>query len=165
MVVIHCQHAIKCSKVTGTHKTICRIRTIAQYPFRRHFLKSRDNNLLFLGTEQSTVTTYLYTAVRNKCVDHLRHNLIKAEYADYYLKAVDACYQDDEAEAAEKERCVEEMLARLPAQTSHILKECYLNRKKYKEVADELGVCNDTVKRHIMRALKYLRGLYSGKKD
>ena len=115
--------------------------------------------------EQSTVTTYLYTAVRNKCVDHLRHNLIKAEYADYYLKAVDACYQDDEAEAAEKERCVEEMLARLPAQTRHILKECYLNRKKYKEVADELGVCNDTVKRHIMRALKYLRGLYSGKKD
>ena len=39
--------------------------------------------------------------------------------------------------------------------------------RKYsdKEVADELGVCNDTVKRHIMRALKYLRGLYSGKKD
>lgn len=115
--------------------------------------------------DESTLSTYLYRTVHNKCIDHLRHTLIKAEYADYYQKVVTSCYMKEQDDSLDKERCVEEMLAKLPVQTSYILKQCYLNRKKYKEVADELGVCQDTIKRHIMRALKYLRALYSDKKD
>ena len=115
--------------------------------------------------DSATLPTYLYRTVRNKCIDHLRPDVIKAAYADYYLNAVEYCYVDEDAGSLEKERCVEEMLASLPDQTSYILKQCFLHKKKYKDVAEELGVCQDTVKRHIMRALKSLRKLYSRKKD
>lgn len=52
------------------------------------------------------------------------------------------------------------MLDLLPDTTRHVLEECYLNHKKYREVADEMNVCQETVKRHIIKALKLLREHY-----
>ena len=39
---------------------------------------------------------------------------------------------------------IEEMLDLLPDTTRHVLEECYLNHKKYREVADEMNVCQET---------------------
>lgn len=52
------------------------------------------------------------------------------------------------------------MLDLLPDTTRHVLEECYLNHKKYREVADDMNVCQETVKRHIIKALKLLREHY-----
>lgn len=109
-----------------------------------------------------TLPAFLMRAVRNRCLDHLRHNAVHAQYADYYLHAVDECYANDE-ENRERQRQVEEMLDLLPDTTRHVLEECYLNHKKYREVAEEMDICQETVKRHVMRALKLLREHYKKK--
>lgn len=109
-----------------------------------------------------TLPAFLMRAVRNRCLDHLRHNAVHAQYADYYLHAVDVCYANDE-ENKERQRQVEEMLDLLPDTTRHVLEECYLNHKKYREVAEEMDICQETVKRHVMRALKLLREHYKKK--
>lgn len=103
-----------------------------------------------------TLPAFVQKTVRNKCLDLLRHNKVELQYADYYLHAVDECYMDG-TESQERQQEVERMLDLLPETTRHVLTECYLHHKKYKEVAEEMQVCQETVKRHIMRALKILR--------
>ncbi|MDY4645071.1 RNA polymerase sigma factor, partial [Prevotella sp.] len=41
--------------------------------------------------------------------------------------------------------------------TRQILKLCYVERKKYREVAVELQISESAVKKHIMQALSYMR--------
>lgn len=103
-----------------------------------------------------TMPALVQTMVRNRCLDQLRHSKVESQYADYYLHAVDECYTDG-AEQQERQREADRMLDLLPDTTRHVLTECYVNHKKYKEVASEMNVCQETVKRHIMRALKMLR--------
>lgn len=113
--------------------------------------------------EMKTLPAFLMKTVKNKCLDHLRHSAVEAQYADYYLHAVSESYvHTDENE--ERQRQVGEMLDLLPETTRHVLEECYLNHKKYREVAEEMNVCQETVKRHIMKALKLLREHYKAKK-
>ncbi len=116
----------------------------------------------FGSCDPATLPAFLMKTVRNRCLDHLRHNAVRTQYADYYLHAVDECCADSE-ENGERLRLVEEMLDLLPDTTRHVLEECYLNHKKYREVAEEMNVCQETVKRHIMRALKLLREHYKKK--
>lgn len=106
-----------------------------------------------------TLPAFLLKTVKNKCLDYLRHTAVHAQYADYYLHAVDQCYEDNDIQK-ERQRQVEEMLDLLPDTTRHVLEECYLNHKKYREVADDMNVCQETVKRHIIKALKLLREHY-----
>ncbi len=117
----------------------------------------------FDSCELQTLPAFLLKTVRNRCLDHLRHDAVHAQYADYYLRAVDECYVSGD-ENTERQRLVGEMLDLLPETTRHVLEECYLNHKKYREVAEEMNVCQETVKRHIMKALKLLREHYKEKK-
>lgn len=117
----------------------------------------------FASYDQRTLPAFLLKCVKNRCMDYLRHSAVQAQYADYYLHAVEQCYEDNDTNK-ERQRQVEEMLDLLPDTTRHVLEECYLNRKKYREVAEEMNVCQETVKRHIMKALKLLREHYSQKK-
>ena len=53
---------------------------------------------------------------------------------------------------------LEEKLAQLPEKQREVLVKCVVEGKKYKEVAEELDITVNTVKTHITRALKFLRG-------
>lgn len=117
----------------------------------------------FDSYEIQTLPAFLMKMVKNKCLDYIRHSNVHAQYADYYLHAVDECYINNE-ESEEQQRQVAEMLNLLPDTTRHVLEECYLKHKKYREVTEEMNVCQETVKRHIMKALKMLREHYNQKK-
>lgn len=47
--------------------------------------------------------------------------------------------------------------------TRHILEECYVRRKKYQEVADELNISVSAVRKHIVKALSVLRKEFAKK--
>lgn len=117
----------------------------------------------FASFDLQTLPAWLMTTVRNKCLDFIRHTHVHALYADYYLHAVDECYVESD-DNRERQQKVAEMLDLLPDTTRHVLEECYLHHKKYREVAEEMEVCQETVKRHIMKALKLLREHYKDKK-
>ena len=53
----------------------------------------------------------------------------------------------------------------LKEMTTDWLRLCYLQQKKYAEVAEELNISPDTVKKHIMKALKLLKELYNCEKE
>lgn len=111
----------------------------------------------FASLRQDTFSSYLYTSVRHKCIDHLRHSMIEAQYADFYRtitrEQADTDFNEREERIARIERVIEE----LTDPTKTILKECYYENKKYQEVADEFGISANGVKKHIMKALKRIR--------
>ena len=62
------------------------------------------------------------------------------------------------AEYDERFARVEEKLALLPEKQREVFLKCVVEEKKYQEVADELDVSINTIKKHMTRALKFLRG-------
>ena len=104
-----------------------------------------------------TVTSYLYVLTRSRCIDYLRHRQVEEQYADFYriMTEGDAHVVLDEME--ERVQRIERIIEQLTEPTKTILKECYFDNKKYKEVAEKLGISISGVKKHIMKALRLLR--------
>lgn len=114
----------------------------------------------FGAIDELTVRQFLYTNVRNKCIDHLR----RQQCHQRYVEATALLSQDyiDETLAQEHEERMKtalQVVGSLKSPTREILEACYLHGKKYQEVAEEMGISLSTVKKHMVRALKTLRDI------
>lgn len=106
--------------------------------------------------EKHTMDAYLYTAVRNRCLNHLEHDRVKCRCRDFMAILL----EEEETDAEVYEEWIGQIDAacrKMPEKTRYILNQCYFHHKKYKEVAEELQVTTDAVKKHIVKALKILR--------
>ena len=52
---------------------------------------------------------------------------------------------------------IKNVIKTLSPKTQLVFQECYINKRKYKEVAEELDITADGVKKHIIKALKTIR--------
>ena len=100
---------------------------------------------------------WIYTAVRNACLNRLKHLQVEHDNARAIYEAtladMESNYQEHEALLQKAE-----MIARsLPEPTCTILRLCYYEHLTYREVAEQLGISPDTVKKHISKALRTLR--------
>lgn len=102
--------------------------------------------------------SFLYSLVRNKCIDYYRHNTIERNYAEFYA-IITSEYTDRDSVAEDDERVflVRRILDSLKPPTKEIFEMCYLQQMKYQEVADELDVSIATIKKHMVRALRIIR--------
>ena len=110
-----------------------------------------------------SVKSYLFAIAQNYALNYLRHRKVVADNEEplsHYL-----LQEDEPVENREKLfAALDEKLKELPLQQRTILEKCVIQNKKYKEVADELGISVNTVKTHLARALKYLRDNLDEKK-
>lgn len=101
---------------------------------------------------------YMYTLMRRKCIDRLRHLGSEHRYIEFMARLsepwADASRQ---MEMEERERQVGEALDQLGPTTRRIFSLCYVDHHKYAEAADILGISVSTVKKHIVRALRIMR--------
>lgn len=104
----------------------------------------------------------LMVSVRRRCVDFLRHRCVHSKYVDYYLHAVDEAYSGS-SDNVRMQREVAVLMSQLKEPTRTVLEKCYLEHKKYAEVAEEMHLSHDMVKRHISKALCILREKFGGK--
>lgn len=111
----------------------------------------------FSQINKGTVTAYLYTFVRNKCIDYLRHQNIHEQYVELYTDITQHYVEQEYNEMDEKVASIRKAMLKLTPHTRHILEECYVQRKKYQEVADELNISTNAVKKHIIKALQVIR--------
>ncbi|WP_455671423.1 RNA polymerase sigma-70 factor [Phocaeicola sp.] len=119
---------------------------------------------LYESLQQETITAYLYANVRNKCIDHLRHSLVKEQYAEFYKAVTQEEADNGFGEREERIARIEKVIEELTDPTQTILKECYYENKKYQEVADEFGMSINGVKKHIRKALLLIREEFGVKK-
>lgn len=100
----------------------------------------------------------LYSLVRNKCIDHLRHCDVKNKY-ECHISLSPEQWEDNDDDEHHQERIAKVMSAinLLPPQTRKVFEACYLHGKKYKEIAEEMNITVNTVKTHLSRALSFIR--------
>ena len=104
---------------------------------------------------RTTVKSYLFGAVRNACLNHLRHQKVKEAHekeSTYELTNIDSFLEMDELQSK-----LEEALSRLPEKRRQIFELSRFEGKKYHEIAEELNISVKTVETQMSRALKVMR--------
>lgn len=105
----------------------------------------------------TNLRSYLFQSIRNASLTavekqnkYIFHDLEEEAYSP-----IDELY--DEEELKLRLQTLLDELTNLPEQGYKVLVAIAIEKKKYKEVAEELGISVNTVKTHLSRALKYLR--------
>ncbi len=100
--------------------------------------------------------SYLYSAVRNRCLNHIRDKKKTVMFENVSEKEL-AQESNNELEAAELEREIEAAINSLPEKCRMVFE---LNRReglKYAQVAEKMGISIKTVEAQMTKALSVLR--------
>ena len=100
---------------------------------------------------------WLYTAVRNACLNRLKHLQVEREHVDAVIEATRADMAEGYRQHEALLRRAEVIAHSLPEPTRSILRMCYWDKQTYRQVAEHFGISPDTVKKHISKALRTLR--------
>lgn len=115
--------------------------------------------------EETTRNAWLYTAVRNDCLNRLKHLNVEQQHIDALIAATRADINNGYREHEALLQQAEAIARSLPEPTCTILRCCYWEKKTYQQVAKKLGISPDTVKKHISKALRTLREAMLGKEE
>lgn len=110
----------------------------------------------FSDIQEESTDKYLLVIVRNGCIDFFRkrkHQSSIEEIPSLSIFHEESNYQEYE----EKISAIENAIKQLSPVTRRVLYQCYYERKTYKQVAEEQSLTERSVKRYIMKALKYIR--------
>ena len=104
---------------------------------------------------RTNIKSYLFGAVRNACLNHLRHQKVKQAHEQETTHEI----IDQEAfmEMDELQEKLEKVLNQLPEKRRQIFELSRFEGKKYQEIADELNISVKTVETQMSRSLKVLR--------
>lgn len=106
----------------------------------------------------TSVKSYLYRSVRNHCLNVLKHEKVKREYATYAKQSV-ATSQSESTfhETGELENRIADALLKLPEQCRIIFSMSRFEELKYGEIAAQLGLSIKTVENQMGKALRIMR--------
>lgn len=105
---------------------------------------------------RTNLKSYLFGAVRNACLNHLKHQKVVASHAQETMQ-VDHSDQVDLLEMDELQEKINEVLDQLPEKRRQIFEMSRFEGKKYHEIAAELDISVKTVETQMSRTLKVLR--------
>lgn len=144
-------------RLHGYAISILRDADIAEGMVQNVFMKlwERKERLSFSGSLQA----YLYGAVYNECLNHLRHQKVKG---DHRLHVAHTMNDNDEATGAGMELLdlkdkLQNAMNELPEKCRTVFQMSRFEDLKYQEIADRLDLSIKTVEAHMGRALKFLR--------
>lgn len=107
---------------------------------------------------------WLNTLLRNHLYNKLRQQAHQAAYLDYFLQEDVKSYADqtfNDVEIRELEGLVKRAVRQLPPQQRKVFTLSRMDGFKHAEIAEQLKISPETVKKHLMEALRQIR-LYLG---
>ena len=108
---------------------------------------------------QTSLKSYLYTAVKNRCLNQVKHEQVKEKHRN--MRRSEANVSDPDLEeimdAVELEARVYEIVSKLPEKCRQIYIMSRVDGKRNREIADELNLSIRTVETQISKALKSLK--------
>lgn len=105
------------------------------------------------------LSAYLYTAVRNRIFNVISHQKV----ASQYLSSLQSFIDEEQAAAdhlvREKQMTllIEKEIAALPAKMRAVFELSRKEQLSHKEIAEQLTISEQTVRKHVQHALKILR--------
>jgi len=102
---------------------------------------------------------FLYVMLKNKIIDHYRHELVKKKFESHFAYTFDNVDHSTTSliDTRELERLIDHQIGQLPPQCQTVFT---LSRKHWlsnKEIASTLQISENTVEQHMRKALKFLR--------
>lgn len=111
---------------------------------------------IYRKIEQS-FKAYLFRAVRNKCINTARKNKLSKQKQENYSELRQREREPNRIEQRELATNINNVLQEFPAQRLRAFTLVYIEKKRYKEAADEMGLTINSVKTHLKLALRVLR--------
>jgi RNA polymerase sigma-70 factor (ECF subfamily) len=108
---------------------------------------------------KSSLKSYLFTAIKNRCLDYQKHNKITEKYRNFILFSTQKNEDSAEHFFAESElrQAIQTSLGKLPPRCREIFEYSRLNGLSNQEISDKLEISKRTVELQISNALKILR--------
>jgi RNA polymerase sigma-70 factor (ECF subfamily) len=107
----------------------------------------------------TSVKSYLFSAVHNRCLKYIEHRNVETRYKNYYL--LNGSEVDNEPQNAsdlyELQGIIDHTLDSLPDRCSRIFRLNRFEGLKYHEIAQKLAISVKTVEANMGKALKLLR--------
>ena len=138
--------------------------------FANSFVRDRavsENLFVDALPEDTNVPAYLLTSVRNKALNHLRHQRIRERSSDELMRRARSeldfrissleDFTTQSLFSSEIHEIVRQTLAEMPAQTRRIFEMSRFENRRNAEIAAELNLSIKTVEFHIGKVLKVLR--------
>jgi len=104
----------------------------------------------------SSLKSYLFTAIKNKCLGYLRHLNVRDKHEVFLIEA----YFESSGEIVVHNELavkIKQILAELPDSMRHIFEQKYLNGLTTAEIAEDLDVSTNTINTQLKRAKKKIR--------
>jgi RNA polymerase sigma-70 factor (family 1) len=108
----------------------------------------------------TSVKSYLYRAVHNGCLNKLKHNKVRQKHDDYYKTQAENVFENGAQELLgnELEKQITEAINTLPPQCKTVFMLSRFENLTYAEIAEQLDISIKTVDKHMVKALKIMRG-------
>lgn len=118
----------------------------------------RENIDIHIG-----VSTYLYSSVKHRALDILKHHAIERNHGRRLQEFMEDLSHTDYSEEEERQlEQIKKVFQELPAQCQAVfVKNCF-EGKKYSEIAEELNISVNTVKSHMLKAYRTIREEVTG---
>ncbi|WP_316817126.1 RNA polymerase sigma-70 factor [Pedobacter nyackensis] len=109
---------------------------------------------------KSSLSVYLYTSVRYRIFDLLDHRKVRTDYKAYLQQFIEegVYITDEELRLKELVAVVEKEISLLPPKMREMFELSRNEGLSHKEIADQLGVSDLTVKKQVSNAVKILKG-------
>ncbi len=107
---------------------------------------------------ETSLKNYFSRSVKNRCINHIQHNKIKAKYAQKVMSELqnNDNYEDNYVEYDLLEK-IEESIQLLPEKRREIFQLSRNEGLKYREIAEKLNISIKTVETQMSLAIKTLR--------
>jgi len=110
-------------------------------------------------TIETSLKSYLYRAVRNSCLNAIKHNRVKMKHVEESVFTLENSHDSvsQSVISSELDQKIGDALMALPEQCRLIFKMSRFEELKYAEIAEQLNISVKTVENQIGKALKIMR--------
>jgi RNA polymerase sigma-70 factor, ECF subfamily len=107
----------------------------------------------------SSIKAYLYAAVRNTCLNLIKHKKVENKYREYFSRQLqqDELLENDWMKGDELHDKITVTIEKLPPERKKVFIMSRFENLKYREIAEELNISVKTVENQMGKALQFLR--------
>jgi RNA polymerase sigma-70 factor (ECF subfamily) len=119
-------------------------------------LWKRRNELILQGS----LAAYLHTSVRYKCIHYIEKNIARRDYLLRIAEVVvsgSAVNAEVNLDLKEMQKTIDRTVASMPTKMQEVYKLSRQQQLSHKEIAENMSISVETVKKHIHHALHLIR--------
>lgn len=109
--------------------------------------------------DNTNLLPYLYTAIKNKIMDLVSRQKVAARYVDQFQEYINTTENTTDHLVRHRDllNLIEQEIAELPKKMRQVFELSRQKHLTHKEIAEKLGISEQTVKSHLHHALKLLK--------